>query len=130
MADFSDRWEDNCDEIVKFNGKAVSFYCDNACIHCDVCQENGPDNFRSSDDKKHSICFKQPASEEELKLCYQAMECCPVGAIGDDGHKDLQEASCSKSGSQSLLFKRYPIRGALDSRFFWSMVQKIAGKEV
>ena len=94
MAYFKDRWENNNDEIVTFKGKPVSFYCDKACIHCDVCQENAPDNFTSSDDQRHSICFKQPVNAEELELCYQAMQCCPVGAIGDDGQKGQQEAEC------------------------------------
>jgi ferredoxin len=28
---------------------------------------------------------KQPASKEEIELCLEAMNSCPVEAIGDDG---------------------------------------------
>ena len=38
-----------------------------------------------SDDEDHDICFKQPENDEELAQCYEAMENCPVEAIGDDG---------------------------------------------
>ena len=38
-----------------------------------------------NDDESHGICFKQPENEAELEECYEAMESCPVEAIGDDG---------------------------------------------
>jgi ferredoxin len=40
-----------------------------------------------SDAEDHDICYKQPETEEELRACYEAMENCPVEAIGDDGLK-------------------------------------------
>jgi glutamate synthase (NADPH/NADH) small chain len=43
--------------------------------------------FRMSDAEDHDICYKQPETEEELRACYEAMENCPVEAIGDDGLK-------------------------------------------
>ena len=42
-------------------------------------------NFKVSDDDDHDICYKQPENEEELDQCYEALENCPVEAIGDDG---------------------------------------------
>ena len=39
----------------------------------------------AADDEDHDICYKQPENEEELEQCYEAMENCPVEAIGDDG---------------------------------------------
>jgi len=50
-----------------------------------VCSDCAPDNFRVSDDEDHDIVYKQPENEEELEQCYEAMENCPVEAIGDDG---------------------------------------------
>ena len=47
-------------------------------------EEKGEDE-DVSDDEDHDICFKQPADDEELEQCYEAMENCPVEAIGDDG---------------------------------------------
>ncbi|MGA1779982.1 MAG: ferredoxin, partial [Planctomycetota bacterium] len=33
----------------------------------------------------YSFVFKQPESDEEAELCQQALEECPVEAIGNDG---------------------------------------------
>ena len=41
-----------------------------------------------SDDEDHDICYKQPENGEELAQCYEALENCPVEAIGDGGPKD------------------------------------------
>jgi ferredoxin len=76
MADPNDKWEDSV------SGK---FYVDKECILCSVCSDAAPSNFRMSDDEDHDICFKQPGDEEELAQCYEALENCPVEAIGDDG---------------------------------------------
>jgi ferredoxin len=38
-----------------------------------------------SDQEDHDICFKQPGNAEELKQCNEAMENCPVEAIGHNG---------------------------------------------
>ena len=76
MADKTDKFNDNVP------GK---FYVDRECIVCSVCSDVAPDNFRESDNGDHDICYKQPESEEELDQCYEALESCPVEAIGDDG---------------------------------------------
>ena len=85
MAEPNDKWEDNVDGFSIVAGKKVSFYVDRECILCSVCEEVAPKNFRMNDDETHDICFKQPENEAELEDCYEAMECCPVEAIGDDG---------------------------------------------
>lgn len=85
MADPEEIWEDNVGGKVEIGGKAVSFYVDMECILCSVCSDAAPNNFRMSDDEDHDICYKQPEDEEELEQCYEAMENCPVEAIGDDG---------------------------------------------
>ena len=42
-------------------------------------------NFRADEDEGYSHLFKQPENDEEEALCRDAMESCPVEAIGDDG---------------------------------------------
>ena len=86
MADPSDLWEDNIGGDATIESKTVSFYVDKECILCSVCSDAAPNNFRMSDDEDHDICYKQPTDDEELEQCYEALENCPVEAIGDDGH--------------------------------------------
>jgi ferredoxin len=85
MADPKDKFEDNIGGFSIAAGKKVSFYVDRECILCSVCEEVAPKNFRMNDDESHDICFKQPENETELEECYEAMESCPVEAIGDNG---------------------------------------------
>ncbi len=84
MADASNIWEDNIGGNAMINGKQVSFYVDMECILCSVCSDAAPNNFRMSDEEDHDICYKQPENEDELAECYEALENCPVEAIGDD----------------------------------------------
>ena len=42
-------------------------------------------NFKRNDDGGHSYVYKQPETPEEEGLCKEAMEGCPVEAIGSDG---------------------------------------------
>jgi ferredoxin len=85
MADKNDMWEDNVGGFVIESGKKVSFYVDRECILCSVCTDAAPKNFKVSDDGDHDYVYKQPENEVELDSCYEAMECCPVEAIGCDG---------------------------------------------
>jgi ferredoxin len=55
MADAANKYPENVE------GK---FYVDDQCIDCDLCRETAPD---------------------EEALCKEAMEGCPVEAIGSDG---------------------------------------------
>ena len=75
----ADREDKNAENIT---GK---FYVDSQCIDCDLCRETAPNNFRRSDDEGYSYVFKQPENDEEEAQCREAMEGCPVEAIGDDG---------------------------------------------
>ena len=85
MADPKNIWKDNARGESVIAGKRVSFYVDLECILCSVCSDAAPNNFRMSDAEDHDICYKQPETEEELRACYEAMENCPVEAIGDNG---------------------------------------------
>ena len=85
MADKDDMWEDNVGGRTTLGDKEVSFYVDKTCIFCALCHGISPENFKVSDDETHDLVYKQPENEEELELCYEALEECPVDAIGDDG---------------------------------------------
>ena len=61
------------------------FYVDDQCIDCDLCRETAPANFTRNDDGGHSYVYKQPENDAEAALCKEAMEGCPVEAIGSDG---------------------------------------------
>ena len=61
------------------------YYVDDQCIDCDVCRETAPKNFKREEDQGYSFVFKQPENEEEEEQSKEAMESCPVEAIGDDG---------------------------------------------
>ena len=76
MADRMDKVESNV---------AGKYYVDSNCIDCDVCRETAPENFRANEDEGYSYVFKQPENSEEEAQCQEAMESCPVEAIGDDG---------------------------------------------
>src|SRR3978361_19992 len=76
MADIANRYPENV------TGK---YYVDNQCIDCDLCRETAPDNFTRNDDGGYSYVYKQPGSGEEEARCKEAMEGCPVEAIGSNG---------------------------------------------
>ncbi|MCL5270274.1 MAG: ferredoxin [bacterium] len=61
------------------------FYVDDTCIDCDACRATAPDNFARNEDGGYSFVNKQPSNDEEQQNCVDAMEGCPVEAIGDDG---------------------------------------------
>ena len=67
------------------DGVTGKFYVDRQCIDCDVCRETAPANFIRNDENGYSYVFKQPETDEELTLCEEAFNACPVEAIGDDG---------------------------------------------
>ncbi len=76
MADSSAKLPENA------SGK---FYVDDQCIDCDACRATAPDNFARDDDKGYSFVAVQPRNETEEQLCMEALEGCPVEAIGEDG---------------------------------------------
>jgi ferredoxin len=61
------------------------WFVDVECIDCDLCRTTAPDNFRANEDDGYSYVYKQPTDPEQEELCRQALEECPVEAIGDDG---------------------------------------------
>lgn len=64
---------------------AGRFYVDKECIACDACVLAAPDHFSMHQDDGHAFVVKQPDSPDEEAKCKEAMEGCPVEAIGNDG---------------------------------------------
>ncbi|MBF0232513.1 MAG: ferredoxin [Desulfamplus sp.] len=58
------------------------FYVDTRCIGCSVCTEIAPDHFATNHDEGYEYVYSQPSGEAEVRLCNEAMEICPVNAIG------------------------------------------------
>ncbi len=76
MADREDKLPDNA---------AGALYVDGQCIDCDLCRQTAPENFDRNDREGYSYVCRQPETEEELALCKEALDECPVEAIGLDG---------------------------------------------
>lgn len=76
MADKNDKYAENV---------PGRYFVDTQCIACDACVTSAPDNFTMDTDDGHSFVSKQPSTPEEEEQCKEAMEGCPVEAIGNDG---------------------------------------------
>ncbi len=66
---------------------AGKYYVDTSCIACDACILAAEEHFKMDADEEPSFAFvcKQPKTSEEEEACREAMDSCPVEAIGDDG---------------------------------------------
>lgn len=74
------------DKLQKFSDNVPGkFYVDEECINCHLCSEIAVDNFKNNEEDEHDFVYKQPTNQDELETCMEAMESCPVEAIGDDG---------------------------------------------
>jgi ferredoxin len=58
------------------------YQVDERCIGCAICSEITPYNFRIDHERGYSYVYKQPESEIEECLCAEAVDICPVNAIG------------------------------------------------
>ena len=54
------------------------------CIACNVCYTGAPDFF-GEDDDGNAFVKKQPTTPEEIELCQEQLDACPVASIGSDG---------------------------------------------
>lgn len=79
MADLSQKWKENAP------GKV---FVDQTCIACDACVLTAPQNFSMHEEDGHAFVVKQPVTPEEEAACKEAMEGCPVEAIGDFGETE------------------------------------------
>jgi ferredoxin len=73
MADKNNLWEENADG---------PFYVDRTCIACNACVEESPKFFAMNEDDQHAFVKKQPLTEEEVANCEEALQSCPIEAIG------------------------------------------------
>jgi ferredoxin len=92
VSDFSRKYPENV---------PGAFYVDDQCIDCDLCRETAPANFKRNEDGGYSYVFKQPALPEELTQCTEAMEGCPVEAIGTDGAASTATPSSAQAQQQT-----------------------------
>ncbi|MFN0066793.1 MAG: ferredoxin [Limisphaerales bacterium] len=76
MADLANRYPENV------SGR---YFVDNQCIDCDLCRETAPASFKRNDDGGYSFVYKQPETADDEQQCKEAMEGCPVEAIGSNG---------------------------------------------
>ena len=76
MATFTDRYPQNAP------GK---YYVDDQCLDCDLCREVVPGVFIRNDEGGFSFVQRQPSTADEVALCEEVVEGCPMGAIGNDG---------------------------------------------
>jgi ferredoxin len=61
------------------------FYVDDQCIDCDLCREICSACFKRDEESGMSVVYRQPDGDDEVASCREAMDSCPVSAIGDDG---------------------------------------------
>ena len=73
MADITQRYDDNI---------PGSFYVDMECIACDTCKGVSPKHFKLTEDYSHAIVFQQPTTQDDIQACIDAIDACPVDAIG------------------------------------------------
>ena len=76
MADKANKYDEN------IKGR---YYVDRECIACDACVMTAPDHFSMDEDDGHAFVVRQPDAPDDEELCKEAMEGCPVEAIGNDG---------------------------------------------
>lgn len=58
------------------------FFVNADCIDCDACRHHAPAFFARDDEAAHSFVVRQPVTPEETDLCNEALDGCPVEAIG------------------------------------------------
>jgi ferredoxin len=63
------------------------YYVDSNCIACDTCVGISQTHFRLTSNYDHAIVIAQPRTPNDIKQCDEALACCPVNAIGNDGGK-------------------------------------------
>ena len=73
---------------LKTKGNAPGrYYVDQECIACDACTLAAGEHFKLAaiGDESFAFVSRQPNNKKEEEACLEAMEACPVEAIGSDG---------------------------------------------
>ncbi len=76
------------------------------CIGCRACVEVAEDNFDLDDDTNRAFLKKQPENDEEIELCNEALEVCPVDAIEYDEISEAEPVVASSNIKETL--DKYP----------------------
>lgn len=71
MADIHDKFESNV---------PGRYFVDRTCVHCELCHEIAPEHFTQT--RHEGFVCRQPVTGDEEHICKQALENCPVNAIG------------------------------------------------
>ena len=75
MANHHNRWKQNI---------PGPYYVDDQCIACDACIMEAEGFFAMNDEDGHAYVKLQPHSDDGREECENALEACPVEAIGRD----------------------------------------------
>ena len=75
MAHIQHKYPDNQD------GK---YFVDEECIACETCVHIAPSNFVMAKTYQYAYVVQQPQTPEDEIKCIEALEHCPVDAIGQD----------------------------------------------
>jgi len=67
------------------NSVPGKYYVDQECIGCGMCHEVAPDYFVMNDTAGVAYVAKQPNDDDSIAVCSEALNSCPVEAIGEDG---------------------------------------------
>jgi ferredoxin len=73
--------------IHPLNAKGKYYVDQDSCTCSAACEYNAPNNFKEDKSEYGFYVAKQPETPEEEAQCKEAMRCCPVEAIYDDGEK-------------------------------------------
>ena len=84
MANKKEKHQDNVDGKFYTTGPDDDMA---SCIACGVCYMGAPEFFQDDEDG-NAYVKKQPKTEEEIELCIEQLEACPVESIGDDGDEE------------------------------------------
>ncbi|OED37884.1 hypothetical protein AB834_01195 [PVC group bacterium (ex Bugula neritina AB1)] len=63
-----------------------SYYVDDSCIACMACTQIAPKHFIMNEDNYYAYVHCQPQNSAETISTQEALDTCPVNAIGDDGN--------------------------------------------
>ncbi len=61
------------------------YFVDESCTACETCIEEAPGNFKMKNNGEYAFAYKQPENDDEEIQCENALNICPVGAIGKEG---------------------------------------------
>jgi ferredoxin len=77
-------------KILPLNEKGKYYVDYDVCTCSSACEFAAPENIRIDTEDLSAYFVKQPETQEEEEGCKEAMMCCPVEAILDDGEMKNQ----------------------------------------